>query len=290
MRPALSSFACLLALACGSTSGPVLEQIPPRLPPGSNLRVDVLSVRDITSCAIGNPCQSNNPANCFALSDANGPVQTFDPSGIEFVPPDDPRVAQAPRSGCFELLLDDAARSTLEQSFAGLRDEVFQLSEGQIDLDVRIHDLPALTGGFNRWENSTGIFLTPSTLDATGLPLVSRDTDYVFAVTGDGVPAQGLLPNIPYCAGTNWLGKGGFAGSEYTWTTASCATSDLMLWHLLAQTYFGLRDIDAFPDIYQNQFPACGTNRDPSRWFPMPDQCGADPDATSCGTSCSLLP
>src|SRR5262249_45145242 len=155
----------------------------------------------------GNPCSSNNVDNCFYLSDGGGPVQTFDPSGIDFVPPSDPRVASASRSGCFEMMLSDAERTALTAAFASLRDAVFQLSQGEIDLEVRIHDVPSIEAGFNRWENSAGIFLTPSTLADAGYPLVSRDTDYVYAVTGLTLPAMGLLPRIPHCAGTNWQGK-----------------------------------------------------------------------------------
>ena len=66
-----TALACaLLAVGCGTSSGPVLERVEPRVPPEANLRADVLLVRRVDSCAIGTPCDSRDPDDRFYLSAA----------------------------------------------------------------------------------------------------------------------------------------------------------------------------------------------------------------------------
>src|SRR5689334_10460547 len=91
----------LLLAACGSSSGPVLEQIKKATPPDSNLRVDVFVVHDVQSCAIGDACRSADVNQCFTLSDASGPRLAFRLDALQFVPPGSPSLAQAEQSGCF---------------------------------------------------------------------------------------------------------------------------------------------------------------------------------------------
>lgn len=274
----------LVLLGCGESSGPVLTRVDERVPPRWRLRADFFIVQDVRSCAAGRPCSANDPNQCFSLTNPAGDTLLFEPDGLEFLPAGDERIALAPQNACFRLVLDAPTVASIHEAAGDFRSTVFRLSQGQIDLDLRIHELPAIPAGFKRWENGFGIFLEPYALEPEGLPRVHRDTDYVFAVTGESDPDLGYLPSIGPCAGTNWQEQGGFAGTAYTWFSASCASSDRFMRHFLIQSYFALRDVMSFDDLYPNRYPACGSgDPNPERWFPRLDDCAVDPDASSCG-------
>lgn len=279
--------AAFAAVGCGTNGGPVLELIEPRVPPEAHPRMDVLLVRRVESCAIGEPCSSTDPDECFHLSDASGPAVLFEPSGLQFVPPRDERVQTAELSGCFRLDLDDETAGAWRATFDELRTRIFQLSAGRLDFELHVHDVGPVDAGFKRWEGGTGLFLEPWAL-ADALPLFSRETDYSFAVTGVD-PVGGYLPKILPCGGSNWEQQGGFAGTAYTWLSANCDDPTNILGHLHIQTRFALRDVNDFADVYDGDYPACGNSeRDPSEWFPSADECGQDPDASTCGERCQF--
>jgi hypothetical protein len=281
---ALALACCAGAGACGGTEAKVLERTAGPTPPGSNLRVDVFLLRSVATCAVGEPCALADASQCFYLADQAGPRITFAPDTVQFLAPGDPQVASAPQSSCFRLGLDDAEVSAAGALTATLRTRVFQLTGGDIDLEVRTHEVATLEAAFTRYY--TGPFLPPSALDAVGLPQVNRDTDFAFAITGFRDPDTGLLPKLDPCVGTNWLDKGGFGGTTYTWLAMSgaCTQGSGLLRPWLIQLYFGLRDVMGVANAYANGYPACrrGT-ADPTRWFPYVDDCTADPDATGCG-------
>jgi hypothetical protein len=271
------------ALGCGSTSGPVLERIEPIKPPAFTYRVDVFLVTSTEACAIGRTCTSADTSNCFWVDSASGRTY-FEPASVEFVPPDDPRLGAAARSACFELDLDQSGQDTATRSFGDLRTNVYQLSGGAIDLALRLHPVAPAPGVFKLFEGGTGIFLQPSSLEPLGLPLMSPDSDFAFAVTGETNAATGALPRINPCAGTNWQTQGGLGGTQYTWLSASCLTLAELRWHFLYQSYFALRDVVGFEDLYAGAYPSCGQGAaDTKSWFPRPSDCAADPDAPSCG-------
>jgi hypothetical protein len=275
--------ALALLSACGSSSGPVLEKV--KDPPGSTLRVDVLIPHEVRSCAIGEVCRFADQSECFTLSDASGPRLSFRPDAVWFVPPDSPDIAQAQQSGCFRLAIDADTRAAIENAFNQLRQQTFQLSSGEVLLDLRVHDFPSIDAGFKRWD--TGIFLQPTALERDGFPVISRETDYVFSVTGLPDLSVGYAPKIDACAGTNWQAQGAFGGTGYTWVSAPCATSSQLLWHFLAQSYFALRDVVRFQDVYRGNYPSCGrAGAEPHEWFPrVMYDCVADPDSPTCGDS-----
>lgn len=286
------SFAVTLACAvcgCGTSGGPVLERIEPRVPPEASLRADVLLVRHVDSCAVGVPCESRDPDDCFYLSDETGPALLFQPNGLDFVPPDDERVETAELSGCFGLDLDAEAMASLRATFGELRTRIFQLSEGRIDIEFRTQEIGPISAGFKRWEGGTGLFLEPFALESDALALLGSETDYTFAVSGVTNLAGGYLPKIEPCGGTNWEAQGGLGGAAYTWFSASCVEPANVLWHLHAQTRFGLRDVNDFADAYAGQYPACGrAEADPASWFPGVDDCATDPDSPTCGERCGF--
>jgi hypothetical protein len=276
----------LLLAGCGGTSGKVLERVDPTMPPGTNLRMDVLMVRSLSSCAIGNPCRLADTPQCYAVADAAGKGMAFDPASVELVAPSDARVGTAAQSQCFRLALDDAEVAAASDVIAGLRTRIFQLTGGDINLDVRTHDLAPVESGFVTF--SSGAFLEPPALEAAGVADVNRDTDFVFAVTGYHDPDSGILFQKSPCAGTNWLDRGPFGGSTFTWITFSdtCGRPSNFMYHWLAQFYFGLRDVVDFAGVATGTYPACGRGAaDPTSWFPFPDDCTTDPDASTCGAS-----
>jgi len=273
--------------ACESNSGPLFERIQRPNTAEFTQRVDVFLVTDVASCAIGRACASQDPDRCFYARKAGADDLLFEPSSLDFVPPGDPRVAAAEQSACFRLLLDSAARDVTRQAFADLRSLIFAASAGQVDLELRVHELGPITAGFKRWERGSGLFLQPAALETQGLPLTSADTDYSFAITGETPPELGYLPKIDPCGGTNWQAQGGFAGTAYTWLSSSCATTGSFLrWHFMTQSYFAMRDVTEFADLYGNSYPECKRGSSATHdWFPLPSDCARDPDASSCGES-----
>jgi len=278
--------ASLAFLACENNAGPVLERIAPSVSSEFTQRVDVFLVTDVSSCAVGRVCASQDPDRCFYVRKPGAVDVLFEPVGLDFLAPGDPRIAGAEQSACFRLLFDPPARESSRQAFADLRARIFAASEGKVELELRFHELGPITAGFKRWERGSSLFLQPSALEAQGLPLASAKTDYSFAVTGESVPELGSLPKIDICGGTNWQAQGGFAGTAYTWLSSGCASGSFLLWHFMTQSYFALRDVTGFADLYPNGYPDCGHGVSTTRsWFPMPSDCARDPDAASCGSS-----
>lgn len=273
----------LAAAACGDTTGPVLERVDPRVPPEFTHRVDFFLVSSVRACAIGRPCASRSADSCFYVRSPTNTVY-FEPTGLEFVPEGDARIDSAAQSACFQLELDEGARDRTSESARELRNSVFQLSGGRIDLDVRIHVVALQSGNFKRWEGGTGVFFQPSSLDELGIPAMSASSDFAFAVTGEMDQALGVLPKIEPCGGTNWQAQGGLGGAAYTWLSSSCVSTAALRWHFLYQAYFALRDVMSFDDEYDGAYPPCGQGgSDPTRWFPRPSDCSIDADAPNCG-------
>lgn len=274
------------AAGCSGSRGNIFERIDAATPPGSNLRVDVFLLRSVSTCAVGAPCsQGGGSGDCFFLS-GGGQAITFDPDTLAFLPPGDPAVGQGPQTACFRLAMDDASVTRAGQLFAELRADVFQASRGDINLDVRLHQLQAIDAGFSPFHS--GLFLEPAALEAAGLPEVDRETDMVFALTGVADPGAGLSPNVDPCSGTNWLAQGVLGASTYSWIDfgESCARTSTLLRAFFIQLFLGLRDIDGLPDLYAGGYPSCGRGAaDRTAWFPHFADCTQDPDAPSCGAA-----
>ncbi len=307
IRLAIAMLLALGGAACGETSGSVLERIPestPDDPPGDDppetyLRVDVLLVRDMDTCAIGEPCnRSNDPdtrgtGECFELEDGAGERVGFRADTVRFVARGDERIQTAQQTQCFRLPIDDDLANSLvsessnrndSSAFGDLRRRVYSLSGNEIVLDIFPHDVPPMTSGFVKYENEWGIFLDASALE-TSAGLISRDTDFVFAITGARDPEGGFAPIVEHCAGTIRGIEQGLAGAPYTWLTPECDGTDLLLRHWMFQVAVALRDANDFNDLYDHDYPPCGEfgRNDPAEWWPSPDECSVDPDAPTCG-------
>jgi hypothetical protein len=275
-------------LACGGSSAKILQRLDGATPPGSTLRVDMFLVRAVSSCAVGPACPSANSDQCFYVADRSGTRVSFDPAALRFVPPGDPATiaGAGEHVQCFRMVLDDDGVTAVGEATNALRTRVFQDSGGDINLDVRLHEVPAIDAGFSAF--GTGLFLEPDPLFAAALPMVTRETDLVYAVTGSGDPESGLSPRIDSCSGTNWLSRGVIGGSAYTWMAiaAACDQDASLVFTLLVQLYFGLRDVMQADDLYDGSYPACGQgDADPTRWFPYPTDCTTDPDFMACGAA-----
>lgn len=269
------------AWACGNTSEPVIERVAPRVPPAFTHRVDVFLVTGVGACAIGSPCVAADPTRCFYVR-SEAETSYFEPGSFEFAPASDPRVESATQAACFQLDLDVEGQELAAQSFRDLRNAVFQLSQGNVNLDVRLHVVTPSGGDFMSW-GSDGIFLQPTSLSGVGLPLMNRDSDFTFAVTGES-SSLSSLPKIDPCGGTNWQLRGGLGGAAYTWLSTSCLAPDTIQWHLLYQAAFAMRDVIGLATPEVDGYPGCGQSvDDPKQWFPRPSDCSSDPDAPSCG-------
>lgn len=279
--PHLWIAALSLCAACGNTSEPVIERIAARVPPAFTHRVEVFLVSRVAACAIGSACADADPERCFYVRAESGSAY-FEPESLEFAPVGDPRVESAPQSACFQLDLDLEDQAKAARSFRDLRSSVFQASEGNVDLDVRLHMVTLDNGDFKSW-GGAGIFLQPTSLSGFGLPLMNQDSDFTFAVTGEG-SSLGSLPEIDPCGGTNWELRGGLGGAAYTWLSTSCLATATMQWHLLYQAAFAMRDVVGLATPEVDAYPECGQSADdPQQWFPRPSDCSTDPDAPTCG-------
>ena len=275
---------------CNGSTARILERIDAASPPTSNPRLDLFLLRSVSTCAVGNPCVSAQANQCFTIADANGTVSaSFAADTVQFLQPSDPRVAASAGAVCFRLGLDDALVASAKTMAAALRTRVFQSTGGDMDLDVHAHDLTAtVEAGFSRFYE--GLFLEPSFVAPAGLRDVTRDTAFVYAVTGFRDLDSGLVPTTTPCPGTNRVRMGSIGASTYTWLAMSTACSQPNDWlsSWLYQLSFGLRDVTQQPDVYGGNYPACGRGgADPTRWFPSADDCTTDPDAPACGeTTC----
>jgi hypothetical protein len=286
MSPARATavLAGVIGLGCGGTTAKVLERIDASTPPGSTLRLDAFLVRSVSTCVVGAPCQARDPSQCFSLADITGPQVSFVSDTIAFYPPADPRIQGAAQSACFRLTLDDAAVTKVGQLMTGLRAQVFQLSGGDINLDIRLHEVASIDAGFSRYYN--GLFLEPSTLTTAALPTVNRETDFAYAITGFRDPDTGLVPKMDYCHGTNRFNQGVLGGSMYSWVAMSdsCAQASVYFRAWMIQLYYVLRDLGGLPDLYADNYPPCGQgDPDTTLWFPSINDCTRDPDAPACG-------
>jgi hypothetical protein len=274
-------------LACNGPSVKLLERIDGGGGVSSG-RLDAFLIRSVSTCAVGMPCTARDTTQCFYLADANGPRTAFATDGLRFVPPGDPLTRTTAQTACFRIAMDDAAVATAKDLLTDLRARVLSDTSGDIALDIHVHDVPSIDAGFTRYY--TGLFLAPAALTAVGLPLVNRDTDFVFAITGFQDPDTGLLPKMDYCAGTNWFNQfdGVVGASPYSWISLAdrCQRPSTFFSAWIVQLFFGLRDVGGLPALYQSNYPACGrADPDPTRWFPSPDDCTTDPDSPSCGAS-----
>ena len=277
-------------LACGGSSAKILERLDGATPPGSTLRVDAFLVRAVASCAVGPACTSPDRDRCFHIADRSGARVQFDTAGLRFVPPGDPAAMAGPgeQVQCFRLVLDDAGVAAADEALRALRTRVFQDSGGDINLDVRLHEVPAIEAGLSPF--GLGLFLQPGALAGVATSMVTRETDFVYAITGSSDPESGLSPRIEACSGTNRSAQGAIGGSAYTWMTmsASCDrdVSFLFSFTWTLQLSYGLRDVVQAPDLYDRDYPACGQgDPDTTRWFPSVEDCTTDPDFMACGAA-----
>jgi hypothetical protein len=284
----------LVALACGESSGSVLERVPDNDrgsdstdgPPETHLRMDVFFILDVESCAVGEPCDRNDDPDsrdgeCFRFEDEFGTEISFRGDTVEFFTPDDPRVTTD--AFCFHLGMDDEDVRSLTDNLDDLRNRIYSLSDEEIVLDWFPHQITTMTTAYADYENEWGIFLEASALAgyASGL---SRETDFVMAISGRRDLATGVAPVLEHCAGTIRDLEFGLGGAPYTWLTTECDRQDTLLRHWMFQIGVALRGANRFNDSYDRDYPPCGeAEQEPDDWWPSPDECSVDPDAPTCG-------
>lgn len=294
-RSALLVGALLTLGACGETSGSVLELVPESGPdagrrgiPGSRPRIDVFVVRELSTCAVGEPCRQDEPDTrndeCIEIEEGDR-TTGFRAETVNFLPPDDPYVAAADHVSCFRLIIDDDEMAAIDYDFKErFVGELFELSNGEILADTFVHSIPPIQGGLVPYENESGIFLPAAALDMAP-SFASRETDFTFAVTGARDPYSGAEPRNEYCAGTVQGIAQGLAGAGYTWLTTECNRDETLLRAWMFQVRVALREVNDFNDYYDDYYP--GDCHDPTppptEWWPSPKDCNRDPDAPTCG-------
>jgi hypothetical protein len=179
--------------------------------------------------------------------------------------------------------------ATIEHDFTdSFFNALFELSDGEIFATVVVHEIPSIQGGLVRYENESGIFLPPESLDMAP-SLASRETDFTYAVTGERDPFSGAEPHNEHCAGTVPDIRSGLAGAGYTWLSTECNQEEALLRAFIHQVGVFLPDVNGFNDYYrdgpynEHRYPDCHEpTPSPTEWWPSPNECDDDPDYRGC--------
>jgi uncharacterized repeat protein (TIGR01451 family) len=260
-------------------------------PPTESRRVDVFLLKDISTCVIGNRCETGT---CLALSDSSGTprVRFADDFAFRAVRPDDPALGTAEVSQCLRLRLTDAEVAAKRSELEHFRDNVALWTGGALRLDLRIHELDTVEMSLSRWGG--GLWIGPWDLRPVAFPYLARETDFTLVTQGIRDPALDLHHELGGCGGTFGadLGVGG-AGHSWIPETGSvfwfqCAEHSVYAHEWLHQLHYAVHVLSGFDDLYDGAYPACGTaSSDTRRWFPDTHECTRDPDYLACGgTDC----
>lgn len=277
-RLALVSLAVLAG--CGSKAGVAIEL---------THRLDIFLLEDVSACAVGNPCSSVDPTECFRFEDDAGPVPglLFDRASLQVVPQRLAGSVSATMQHCFHATLDAALIQQTRADAMELRRKVRELTDGDIELDVQLHEIPSADLPYSVW--GTGIWVGAVNVGAQLVPQMSVDTDFMMVVQGDRDPATGYRfarPGSSSCIYLNWT-YSGLGVPEYTYLLLPCERHfQKMLYGWIDSLRHAQHEVMGIQDeLYANRsYPACGQgDADPTKWFPYPGDCD-DPCSPSCGS------
>jgi len=222
------------------------------------------------------------------------------------IPPErinDPEFAAFENKVCVEVTLTDEEIANIMADMDLVRDQVYQWSEGALDLQMEYTVLPYTYSGFVAPEFVFGPFEVD---DEMLNPYVTTETDFVYVVTGVYDRTQNL--NLAYACGGSYgemsIHGAGYANIQYNDICNSVTIAGESIYEPLIHEWihnldWALYYINNVTDLYQDvgpdwanwnhaSWPACGTgSANPFDWFPSIDFCEWDPDWRDCNNIAS---
>jgi hypothetical protein len=215
----------------------------------------------------------------------------------------DPQYAGFEHKVCLEIKLTQEEIDKIIADMDHISDQVFEWSDGALDLQMDYTILPHDHVGFVAPDFVFGPFeVDDELLD----PLVTTETDFVYVVTGVHDLKQGL--NLAYACGGSYgemsIRGAGYANIQYSDMCNSVMIGGRQVYEPLIHEWmhnldWALYEINQVPDSFQHaspdwanwrhaSWPACGKGAEiPLNWFPSVDFCEWDPDWIDCNNVAS---
>ncbi len=251
-------------------------------------RVDVLLMREVRTCFIGDPCTFGP---CVGLRDDTGALRVAfaDNAWFHVVREDDPAIGRAGLGQCVKLGLSDLEVENIRRELELTADNVRAWSGRDLHLRLVIHEVPSVSLALSRW--GPGPWLAPWDLRATVERYLSPQTDFVIVTSGVRDSVTGYHHDVAGCGGT-FGSDYGLAGAGWSWVPSTgasfwfeCAEQSVYTHEWLHQLHFAVQNLSCFDDLYHGVYPACGAgDPDPTLWFPDSHACLVDPDYVGCST------
>jgi hypothetical protein len=263
-------------------------------PSARSYQVDVLVMREIHTCAIGDRCTTQPCFNFQNISTGQNQVSFANNANFALVTPNDPRRQTAAQVLCLNLTIDPVEVSEIRTQLDAMRSYVLAQTANSLALTFVVHEVPAVD--MTMQPSGLGIAMTPLDVKAAGIlqGRLSANTGFILGIDGAGDFTQNLRTPLGGC-GLSYGYQPPTGGAPYSWISKSgrafgfeCTNRDEALVHeWLHLVDIALKDASGFNDIYSNGYPACGmADPDPHKWFPDADTCSGDPDFAACGGAC----
>jgi hypothetical protein len=267
----------------------------------SKVKFQVFILNPVRTCLAGNEFASGNVCFGDKCGDCDCKREDFDPPApMVGVPPDkinDPQYAEYDYRTCLDITLTSEEVEAIENDMLLVKEKVFEWSDGTLELDMSITELPVDYSGFVAPEFVFGPFEVD---DELLNPYVGVDTDFVYVISG--VYDREKKVNLAYACGGSYgemsIHGAGYANIQYNDMCNKIMIGGQMIYEPLIHEWFhnldwALYHINRVPDIYQNtspdwgawrhsSWPACGVAVSSQYWFPSIDYCEWDPDWIDC--------
>jgi hypothetical protein len=277
------------------------------LPYTSHPRFQVFILNPVRTCIVGNDFASGSVCRGPNCGDCDCRWEEFDPPaplvGVSPERVNDPQYAGYDYKVCVEVTLTQQEVDAIIADMLLIADQVFEWSDGTLDLQMEFTILPHDHVGFVAPDFVFGPFEVD---DELLNPYVSVETDFVNVVTGVYDRAQGV--SLAGACGLSY-GEMSVHGAGYAYvqyndfcnsiTIAGQRVYEPLIHEWMHNLDWALYTINLVPDLYQfvgpdwghwdhGLWPACGTGvADTFSWFPSVDFCEWDPDWRDCNNVAS---
>jgi len=285
----------------------VPHKTPSPLPYTSRPIFQVFILNPVRTCIVGDDFASGSVCRGPDCGDCDCRWEEFDPPaplvGVSPEHVNDPQYAAYDYRVCVEVTLTQQEVDDIIADMLLVADEVFEWSDGTLDLQMEFTVLPHDHVGFVAPDFVFGPFEVD---DELLNPHVSVETDFVYVVSGVHDPTQGV--HLAFACGGSYgemsVHGAGFANIQYNSLCNSITVDGQRVYEPLIHEWmhnldWALYNINLVPDPYQfvgpdwgnwdhGLWPACGTGAaDTFSWFPSVDFCEWDPDWMDCNNVAS---
>jgi hypothetical protein len=296
---AVCALACSLPLLLSSCSGVAIddsEQVGEVQQALRSYQVDVLVMRDLATCAVGDPCTGGACYDFQNATTGQSQVEFEANANFAIVRPDDPRVSSAAQVLCLNLRIEPFEVSEIRAQLDAASAYVLAQTNGDLALNFVVHEVPLTQMTMQPIVEALGTAMTPLDVKLAGIldGRLSANTDFILGMHNAGDFTRNIRVPLGGC-GLAFGYQPPMAGAPYAWIPKSgrafgfeCTNRDEALVHeWLHLVDIALDEVSGFNDIYRNGLPAnCVPDPDPRRWFPSSDDCSSDPDFEACGGAC----